>query len=94
MKYCSVCGYGLNKGTELFCPNCGSDLRQNKGMLDKTEGSISISGIHGDVFGTGFSGSGNIIGKNIVVGSGTIAVSETQLQKIPNEYAQSLKDCN
>jgi hypothetical protein len=53
---------------------------------------INISGTHGDVFGVGVSGSGNIIGKNIVIGSGTINVNETQLQKIPNEYAQALKE--
>jgi len=36
-------------------------------------------------------GSDNIFGKNIVVGSGTISVSETQLEKSSNEYVQSLK---
>lgn len=36
-------------------------------------------------------GSENIFGKNIVVGSGTISVSENQLDKSSNEYIQSLK---
>ena len=53
---------------------------------------INISGTHGDVFGVGVSGSGNIIGKNIVIGDGTITVSEQRLTEIQNnEYAQSLK---
>jgi hypothetical protein len=36
-------------------------------------------------------GSDNIYGKNIVVGSGTVSVSEPQLEKSSNEYVQSLK---
>jgi hypothetical protein len=36
-------------------------------------------------------GSDNIFGKNIVIGSGTINVSEQQLARIPNEYAESLR---
>jgi hypothetical protein len=36
--------------------------------------------------------SGNVVGKNIAVGPGTVNVSEAQLQKLPNRYAQSLKD--
>jgi NurA-like 5'-3' nuclease len=54
--------------------------------------SVNIENTKGDVIGVGVSGSGHIIGKNIVVGSGTINVSETELQKIPNEYAQALKE--
>ena len=41
--------------------------------------------------GVGVSGSGNVIGKNIVVGSGTISVNEQQLAKLPVKYAESLK---
>jgi hypothetical protein len=33
----------------------------------------------------------NFLAKNIVMGSNTISVSETQLQRIPNEYATALK---
>ena len=62
------------------------------GWRKKESQGINISGTHGDLFGVGVSSSGNIIGKNIVGGSGTINVAETQLQKIPNEYAQALKD--
>lgn len=48
---------------------------------------------HGDVIGVGVSGSGNIIGKNIVVRSGTINVSEQHLKQIQNnEYAEGLKE--
>lgn len=36
-------------------------------------------------------GSENIFGKNIVVGSGTISISDTQLEKSSNEYIQNLK---
>jgi SMC interacting uncharacterized protein involved in chromosome segregation len=52
---------------------------------------IHISGVQGDVSGIISGGSGNIAGKNIVIGSGTINVSEQQLAKIPNEYAESLR---
>ena len=53
---------------------------------------INISGTHGDVIGVGVSGSGHIIGKSIVVGDGTINVSEQRLTQIQNnEYAESLK---
>lgn len=53
--------------------------------------SINISDSGGDIIGVGVSGSGHIIGKNIVIGSGTINVNEDHLQKIPNEYADALK---
>lgn len=52
---------------------------------------IHISGVQGDVSGIISGGSGNIAGKNIVIGSGTINVNEQQLAKIPNEYAESLR---
>jgi len=59
---------------------------------EKDDRRIFISGTHGDVIGVDVTGSGNIIGKNIVVGSGTINVSERRLMEIQNnEYAQSLK---
>lgn len=61
--------------------------------LDKigNKDSINISGNQGDVFGVGFSGSGNVIGKNIVIGSGTINVSKQELAKVDSEYADALK---
>ena len=95
MKFCSECGQELTTGTENFCPNCGQNLKKGgESTLEPEENrrGINISGTQGDIIGTGFSGPSNIIGKNIVVGSGTINVAETQLQKIPNEYAQALKD--
>ena len=60
--------------------------------MNNNKSTIKINGTKGDVIGVGVSGSGNIIGKNIVVGSGTINVSQTQLQQIPNEYATALKE--
>ena len=60
--------------------------------MNNNKSTIKINGTKGDVIGVGVSGSGNVIGKNIVVGSGTINVSQTQLQQIPNEYATALKE--
>jgi hypothetical protein len=53
---------------------------------------INISGNSGDIIGVGVSGSNNTIGKNIVIGSGTINVSEQRMQKIPPIYAKSLQE--
>ena len=53
---------------------------------------INISGNQGDVIGVGVSGSDNFIGKNIVVGSGTINANQTELQNSPNEYTKAIKD--
>ena len=99
MKYCPDCGEHLILGTEKFCPNCGQDLTKGEvreeGTLEPEENrrGINISGTQRDVMGFGFSGSGNIIGKNIVVGSGTINVSQQELAKIQGpEYARALKD--
>ena len=51
-----------------------------------------ISDVQGDIIGGSISGSGNIVGKNIVVGPGTINISEQRLEKIQNnEYTESLK---
>lgn len=60
--------------------------------MDDDNKGIHISNVQGEVSGVNLGGSGNIVGKNIVVGSGTINVNEQQLTKIPNEYAQSLRD--
>ena len=99
MKYCPDCGEHLILGTEKFCPNCGQDLTKGEvreeATLEPEENrrGINISGTQPDVMGFGFSGSGNIIGKNIVVGSGTINVSQQELAKIQGpEYARALKD--
>jgi hypothetical protein len=95
MVFCSNCGSQLTLGTEKFCPQCGYDLnkggRMQNPQTQENRGGISISGTGGDVMGVGVSGSGNVIGKNIVVGSGTISVSEQQLAKLPDKYAESLK---
>jgi hypothetical protein len=90
MVFCSNCGSQLSLGTEKFCPNCGQDLSKGR-REEENRGVINISRTRGDVMGVGVSGSGNIIGKNIVVGSGTISVNEQQLQKLSDQYAQSLK---
>jgi uncharacterized membrane protein YvbJ len=81
MPFCSNCGKQLSIGTEKFCPNCGKDPKG--GSTNDTRSSISIQGTGGDVIGVGVSSSGNIIGKNIVVGSGTINVNQQELSKIP-----------
>ena len=51
---------------------------------------IHIGNVGGDVVGVGVSGSGNIIGKNIDI-SGSVNISNQQLQNVPTEYANSLK---
>lgn len=80
MPFCSNCGQQLSIGTEKFCPNCGKVLKG--GSTNDTRSSISIQGTGGDVIGVGVSSSSNIIGKNIVVGSGTINVNQQELSKI------------
>ena len=92
MKFCPECGYHFTAETEKFCPSCGYDINKGTTATPKDRNSINIEKTGGDVFGVGVSGSGHTIGKNIVVGSGTINVSKTELQKIPNEYAQALKE--
>jgi zinc ribbon protein len=92
MIFCSKCGSQLSLGTEKFCPNCGYDLSKGGIREEENRGGMNINGTQGDVIGAGVSGTGNIIGKNIVVGDGTINVSEQQLTQIQNnEYAESLK---
>jgi rubrerythrin len=88
MVFCYNCGHQLNSSTEKFCPNCGQNLSDKA----DNKNSFNISDTKGDVFGVGFSGSGNIIGKNIVVGSGTINVSKQELAKVDSEYANALQD--
>jgi hypothetical protein len=91
VKYCSNCGSQLSLGTEKFCPQCGYDL--NKGVVrggeevttlqtEENKRGINISGTQGDT-----------IGKNIVIDSGIINISEQELAKIQDpEYARALKD--
>lgn len=94
MKYCSECGSQLAIENAKFCPACGYDLL-NKNKInndyDNQTKSTRIENTKGDIIGVNVSGSGHTIGKNIVIGSGTINVNENQLQKIPNEYADALK---
>ena len=47
--------------------------------MNNNKSTIKINGTKGDIIGVGISGSGNAIGKNMVMGSGTINVSQTQL---------------
>ena len=92
MKFCPECGYRFTAETEKICPSCGYDVNKGIEGAAKDRNSINIENTRGDVFGVGVSGSGHTIGKYVVVGSGTINVSNTELQKIPNEYAQALKE--
>ena len=62
MNYCHNCGYKLTLGTEKFCPNCGQNLIQQSLDYDKR---VSIDETRGDVIGTGVSGTGHIIGKEV-----------------------------
>jgi DNA-directed RNA polymerase subunit M/transcription elongation factor TFIIS len=91
MKFCPECGYHFTAETEKFCPSCGYEVNKGAATAARERDSVNIENTRGNVFGVGVSGSGHIIGNNIVVGSGTINVSETELRKIPNEYAQALK---
>jgi hypothetical protein len=93
VPFCSNCGQQLTVGTEKFCPNCGQDLKMGGATKTIAGDSINIQGTGGDVFGVGVSGTGHTIGKNIVIGSGTINVSQQELSKIPvPEYANALKE--
>jgi hypothetical protein len=94
MKYCPECGFQFTTGMEKFCSSCGYDVNKGvaAGLDSDKKTSVHIEKTAGDVFGVGVSSSGNIIGKNVVVGSGTINVSENQLQKIPDEYGRALKE--
>ena len=44
---------------------------------------VHIGNVGGDVIGVGVAGSGNVIGKNIVI-------NKQQLENMPSEYAESL----
>lgn len=59
--------------------------------LSNNGDNIHISGIQGDVIGGKVSGTGNIVGKDVVI-SGTINIDTLGLEKIPSEYSKALKD--
>ena len=62
-------------------------------LLLEDKDNITISNTSGDIIGVDVSGSGNVIGKNIVVGNGTINVDPDRLSKIKSsEYAESIND--
>jgi hypothetical protein len=52
---------------------------------EKSAGGIHIGNVGGDVIGVGVTGSGNVIGTNITV-------NRQQLQNIPSEYSESLRE--
>jgi hypothetical protein len=60
-------------------------------MENEKDGGIHISGVTGEVSGVIQGGTGNIAGKYVVVGTGTINASEQQLTKIPDDYANALR---
>jgi hypothetical protein len=95
MKYCPDCGSQLAIENAKFCSECGNDLLK-KSIVNNDDAyeqnkSTHFENTKGDIIGVNVSGSGHTIGKNIVIGSGTINVNENQLEKIPNEYADALK---
>jgi hypothetical protein len=61
-------------------------------MENEKDGGIHISGVTGEVSGVIQGGTGNTAAKYVVVGSGTINASEQQLTKIPDEYANALRE--
>src|SRR5690348_4680605 len=64
MPFCHQCGFNLTLGIEKFCPNCRFKLQKN-GQNGGNDDGINITDNKGDVIGTGFTGSGNFIGKEI-----------------------------
>jgi hypothetical protein len=67
-SFCSDCGQQVTTRTQRFCPNCGYDLKRIGAVGD----SISSSNTDGDVFGVGVRGSGDAIGKGIVISRASI----------------------
>jgi hypothetical protein len=90
LPFCHQCGYNLQLGIEKFCPNCGFNLN-NSGQTSENTKSIDIANNKGDVFGTGFAGSGNIIGKGIkyAVNGNVIHIHVTG--NISNEQIENLQ---
>lgn len=91
-RVCTGCGFQLTTGSGKFCPNCGYIMNKGTGAAPSERNAIKIENTGGDVFGIGVSGSGNVIGKNVGVRPGTININENQLQRIPNEFANILKE--
>src|SRR5690348_3372811 len=64
-------------------------------MVDDVDDDKEDRGVHitagGDVMGGVVSGSGNVFRKNVVQGSGTLAIDEGQLAALPPEYADGLR---
>jgi hypothetical protein len=58
----------------------------------KFDSDSNISDSGGNIIGVGISGSGNVIGKNVVIGTGTINIDEAKIQKVPSEYKKALED--
>ena len=79
-------------GLKKFCPNCGTDLQQQKtaaigGRMNNNNNNNSIGIQHtgGDVFGTGISGSGNITAKDTkgnIIYFNIASISQEQLKNI------------
>jgi hypothetical protein len=97
MNYCYNCGNRLSTHSEKFCSNCGKNLDERLIMTNENnaegKGSIYIHGNQGDIIGVGFTGSNNIIGKNISVGNNAIKLNKKELDKVPViEYSDALKN--
>jgi hypothetical protein len=86
LTFCQNCGTQLTLGTENFCPKCGAPLQGNR-----DGGGIRIGDVSGSVAGVGVSGVGHTISGGNVVISGTVSISNQQLQNLSNEYANNLR---
>jgi hypothetical protein len=51
-------------GYRKYCPECGIKLQAGSSGKDDDARSIGITNTKGDVFGAGFSGNENVIGKD------------------------------
>jgi tetratricopeptide (TPR) repeat protein len=65
LKYCSECGYHLDKGTEKYCPECGYKFEQKVVADVEHGGTTNISDTKGNVIGAGFRGDENVFGKEL-----------------------------
>jgi hypothetical protein len=59
LPFCHQSGHSLELGIEKFCPSCGYNLQN--GQAGQNVNSANVTDTQGDVFGVGFTGSGNII---------------------------------
>jgi tetratricopeptide (TPR) repeat protein len=97
MGFCHQCGYQLTLGIEKFCPNCGTDLQQQQktaaigGRMNNNNNFIGIQHTEGDVFGAGFRGSGNIIGKEV---SYTVQGNVYNIINSPPEVQEEFRKIN